>query len=111
RVAHVQWPGMQRIGDAPLLESRSYLEIGVTDTGIGMAEADLGRLFRPFAQLESGLSRKYEGSGLGLALVKQLVELHGGALAVRSKPGEGTSVKVWLPDRDAPIAPPGQAAG
>jgi signal transduction histidine kinase len=111
RVAHVQWPGMQRIGDTPLLESRSYLEISVVDTGIGMAEEDLGRLFRPFSQLESGLSRKYEGSGLGLALVKQLVELHGGVLAVRSKPGEGTTVKVWLPDRDALTAPPEPPAG
>ena len=110
RVAHVQWPGMQRIGDAPMLESRSYLEISVVDSGIGMAEEDLSRLFRPFAQLESGLSRKYEGSGLGLALVKQLVELHGGALALRSQPGKGTSVKVWLPDRDALIASPAPPA-
>jgi len=102
RVASAQWHGMQRIGDKPLLECDSYLEIGVVDTGIGIASDDLSRLFRPFAQLESALSRKYEGSGLGLALVKQLVELHGGALAVRSRVDHGTTFKVWLPYLEAP---------
>jgi two-component system sensor histidine kinase/response regulator len=101
RVGSAQWHGMQRIGDAALHECASYLEISIVDTGIGNASEDLGRLFRPFAQLESGLSRKYEGSGLGLALVKQLVELHGGALAVRSRVDHGTTFKFWLPYREA----------
>jgi signal transduction histidine kinase len=110
RVGSAQWHGMQRIGEAPLLESQSYLEITVVDTGIGIAGTDLGRLFHPFAQLESGLSRKYEGSGLGLALVKQLVELHGGALAVRSRVEHGTTFKIWLPYREAAAALPGEPA-
>ena len=99
-VPSVQAEDMQRIGDAPLLDHLGYLEISVVDTGIGIASEDLGRLFQPFSQLESGLSRKYEGSGLGLVLVKQLVELHNGALAVRSRPGQGTTFKVWLPFRE-----------
>jgi len=101
-VQHPQWEGMQRVGEAvPVAIPHGYLEIGVIDTGIGIAAEDLGRLFRPFSQLESGLSRKYEGSGLGLALVKQLVELHGGVLAVRSRVGHGTTFKVWLPFRES----------
>jgi two-component system sensor histidine kinase/response regulator len=100
-VPAVQLDGMLRVGDAPLLDHLGYLEISVVDTGIGIAAEDMGRLFRPFSQLESGLSRKYEGSGLGLVLVKQLVELHGGALAVHSRVGEGTTFKVWLPFRNS----------
>ncbi|HMC15423.1 MAG TPA: hybrid sensor histidine kinase/response regulator [Albitalea sp.] len=109
RVGSAQWHGMQRIGEAPLLESDSYLEMSVIDTGIGIAAQDLSRLFHPFAQLESGLSRKYEGSGLGLALVKQLVELHGGALAVRSRVDHGTTFKVWLPYRQSSVRSPQSA--
>lgn len=100
RVPVVQSEGMQRIGDAPLLDGFGYLEISIADTGIGIAPEDLGRLFRPFSQLDSGLARKYEGTGLGLVLVKQLVELHGGALAVQSDVGKGTTFKVWLPYRE-----------
>jgi len=111
RAASAQWHGMQRVGEAPLTECDSYLELSVTDTGVGIASADLSRLFRPFSQLESGLSRKHEGSGLGLALVKQLVELHGGALAVRTRVEHGTTFKVWLPYREGPQADTrGQAA-
>jgi two-component system sensor histidine kinase/response regulator len=78
-----------------------FLEIGVTDTGIGIDSRDLSQLFRPFVQLDSGLSRRYEGTGLGLAMVKQLVELHDGALALNSSPGQGSEFIVWLPYRDA----------
>ncbi|RQP22852.1 hybrid sensor histidine kinase/response regulator [Piscinibacter terrae] len=93
--------GMLRVGEEPLLGSQRYLELAVIDSGIGIAADDMGRLFRPFSQLDSGLSRKYEGTGLGLVLVKQLVELHGGAVAVTSELGKGTTFKVWLPFRDA----------
>ncbi len=74
-----------------------FLGISVIDTGIGIAQVDLNRLFQPFIQLDSGISRKYEGTGLGLALVKQLVELHGGRLAVQSAPSVGSTFCVWLP--------------
>ncbi|HEX6707319.1 MAG TPA: hybrid sensor histidine kinase/response regulator [Albitalea sp.] len=93
-VAHAE--GMQRVVE-PRPAEHGYLELGIIDTGIGIAAEDMGRLFQPFSQLDSGLARKYEGSGLGLALVKQLVELHGGGLAVRSRVGHGTTFKVWLP--------------
>ena len=74
-----------------------YLELTVRDSGIGISQQDIGRLFQPFVQLDSGLTRKYEGSGLGLALVKQLVELHGGALSLTSAPQLGSEFTVWLP--------------
>jgi signal transduction histidine kinase len=77
-----------------------YLEMSVIDTGIGIDESDLQRLCRPFEQLDSGLSRRYEGTGLGLALVKQLVELQDGFMAVRSQPGQGSEFTVWLPYRE-----------
>ena len=77
--------------------SRSYVELSVIDTGIGMEEAALSKLFQPFVQLDSGLTRKYDGSGLGLAIVKQLVDLHGGMLEVKSEPGSGSQFTVLFP--------------
>lgn len=82
-----------------------FLEISVVDSGIGIGRADLDRLFQPFVQLDSGLSRKYEGTGLGLALVKQLVELHGGGLRACSEIGEGSTFTVWLPCIAVPETP------
>ena len=76
-----------------------FLEISVTDTGIGIAEDDLGHLFKPFSQIDSGLARKFEGTGLGLAMVKLLADLHGGTVAVASAVGEGSRFTVWLPLR------------
>jgi PAS domain S-box-containing protein len=76
-----------------------FLEISVRDSGIGIAADDLGRLFTPFTQIDGGLARKFEGTGLGLALVKLLVELHGGTVAVESGVAEGSCFTVWLPVR------------
>ncbi len=73
------------------------IELSVSDTGIGIAEADIERLGRPFTQLSSGPARRYQGTGLGLSLVKGLAELHGGAMTIRSQPGIGTMVTVRLP--------------
>lgn len=81
-----------------------YLEIAVTDTGIGIGETEIERLFQPFVQLDSSLSRQYEGTGLGLALVKHLVQLHHGCLAVDSQAGAGSRFTVWLPCPEAPEA-------
>lgn len=69
----------------------------VSDTGIGIPLADIPTLFQPFVQLDSGLNRKYEGTGLGLTLVRQLVDLHDGGIEVNSIVNEGTQVTVRLP--------------
>ena len=73
------------------------LKISVTDSGIGISPEGLEHLFTPFSQIDSGLSRKFEGTGLGLAMVKLLAELHGGTVAVESAVGEGSCFTVWLP--------------
>ena len=70
--------------------------IKVTDNGIGMSEEEIAIALQPFRQVDGRLSRKYEGTGLGLPLAKGLVELHGGSLTVESTPGVGTSVLVSL---------------
>jgi PAS domain S-box-containing protein len=73
------------------------VRFSVVDTGIGIAAEDLAKLFRPFTQVDSRLSRQYEGAGLGLALVRRLVELHGGGITVESEPGRGSRFTVSLP--------------
>ncbi|MFD2206805.1 PAS domain-containing sensor histidine kinase [Kiloniella antarctica] len=72
-------------------------EFIVMDTGIGMAEEDIPKAFEPFAQIDSTLSRQFDGTGLGLPLALGLVRLHGGELSMTSKPGKGTTVKCVLP--------------
>ena len=81
-----------------------FLELRVTDSGIGIAPGDLEQLFQAFVQIDSSLSRQYAGTGLGLTMVKRLAELHGGGLMVRSAEGRGSMFVVWLPWREA-IAP------
>ena len=78
------------------LESESLM-FSVRDTGIGIATEDLKRLFNPFTQLDSKLSRQYSGTGLGLTLVMKLVELHGGSVAVESEIGKGSCFTVRIP--------------
>jgi PAS domain S-box-containing protein len=80
-------------------EFTEFLKISVTDSGIGISPEGLEHLFRPFSQIDSGLARKFEGTGLGLAMVKLLAELHGGAVAVESAVGVGSCFTVWLPLR------------
>jgi len=75
------------------------LLLAVEDTGPGIAEADLGRLFQPFSQLDAGLSRRHEGTGLGLVLVRRFVEMHGGSVSVKSEVGRGSVFTVALPAR------------
>jgi len=71
--------------------------ITVTDTGIGMTPEDIPKALAAFQQVDSRLSRKYGGTGLGLPLSKVLVELHGGSLTLASEPGRGTVVAIALP--------------
>ncbi len=73
------------------------LEIRVADSGIGMSREDIPIALAPFGQVDSSLSRRYEGTGLGLPLTKVLIELHGGQLEIASEPGVGTTVLVSLP--------------
>lgn len=73
--------------------------IAVTDSGIGITSENLVNIFDIFQQVDSTFTRKYQGTGLGLALTKQLVELHGGVIAVSSEYGEGSEFKFILPER------------
>jgi len=77
--------------------AQSFLQFDVIDTGIGIAPEDLERLFKAFIQIDSALNRKYQGTGLGLSLVKRIVELHGGQVAVRSEVGVGSCFTIALP--------------
>jgi PAS domain S-box-containing protein len=78
-------------------ESPDYVRITIWDTGIGIQPEDFPRLFQPFIQLDARLERVYNGTGLGLALVKRLVELHGGTVSVESAPGVGSRFTISLP--------------
>lgn len=73
------------------------LHIAIEDTGIGIAAADMHKLFKPFVQIDSALNRQYNGTGLGLALVKRIVELHGGQVGVTSQVGVGSCFSLNLP--------------
>jgi signal transduction histidine kinase/DNA-binding response OmpR family regulator len=89
------WP----VHGFPLAENEhdQFLEICVDDQGIGISRENMARLFQAFSQIDSGLARKFEGTGLGLAMVRQLAELQGGCVAVASAVGEGTRFAAWLP--------------
>ncbi len=85
--------GIKIVGDA----KHDVAKFMIWDTGIGIASEDLERLFKPFVQLDSKLSRRYEGTGLGLSLVYHMVELHGGNVQAQSKPDQGSLFTVTLP--------------
>ena len=78
-----------------------FVEVSVVDTGIGIHERDKEKIFEPFSQLENSMSRKYPGTGLGLALARHLVEMHGGRIWVESAgPGKGSAFRFTLPLRE-----------
>ncbi|MCY7403115.1 MAG: PAS domain S-box protein [Cryobacterium sp.] len=89
------WP----VHDFPLPKSTimDFLEIRVDDTGPGISSENMSKLFLAFSQIDSTLARRFEGTGLGLATVKQMVGIQGGTVAVASAEGEGASFAVWLP--------------
>jgi signal transduction histidine kinase len=80
--------------------------ITIADTGIGMTAAEIAVAQQPFGRAETALVRKYEGTGLGLSLVRRLVELHGGRVEIESSKGAGTTVRVVLPAASGTCAPP-----
>ncbi|MCY7332209.1 MAG: response regulator, partial [Pseudanabaena sp. CAN_BIN31] len=79
------------------VDLKEFLEIKVIDTGIGITAEDIQKLFKPFIQIDSALNRQYDGTGLGLALVKQIVELHGGQVGLTSELGVGSCFSISLP--------------
>ncbi|HXC41730.1 MAG TPA: response regulator, partial [Burkholderiales bacterium] len=99
-----EWP----VHSFPLADNeyREFMEISVSDSGIGISREGMAKLFQAFSQIDSSLARKFEGTGLGLAMVRQMAELHGGTVAVASAPGEGARFAVWLPLRSAPASVP-----
>ena len=87
-----------RIGlEVSVDDDEEVVRLAVWDTGIGIAHGDLSRLFQPFVQLDSSLSRQHAGTGLGLSLVRGLVALSGGTVGVESTPGAGSRFTVVLP--------------
>ncbi len=80
------------------LNEQNWIELAVTDTGMGIASTDHHQLFQPFVQLDSSLNRQQDGTGLGLTLVKQIVELHGGTVSLQSELGQGSCFTVRLPN-------------
>ena len=80
---------------------RESLEISVRDTGIGIREEEIPLIFRTFQQLDSSFSRTYSGVGLGLALSRRIVELHGGRIWVESEEGEGSTFAFTIPGKDS----------
>jgi protein-histidine pros-kinase len=81
-----------------LADGADHFQVQVKDSGIGIRTEDMQRLFREFEQLESGAARRFEGTGLGLALTKKIVELQGGSISVESEHGKGSTFCVVLPN-------------
>jgi signal transduction histidine kinase len=80
----------------PLGGNRTSFVFEIQDTGIGMSQQDITKAMQSFGQIDSGLNRKYEGTGLGLPLTRKLVELHRGEMKIESVPGKGTKVTITL---------------
>ena len=81
----------------PALRTRADFVLQVRDTGIGIKPEDFDKLFAEFEQIDAGSSRRYEGTGLGLALTRKIVEFQGGSISVTSRSGEGSTFTVELP--------------
>ena len=84
-------------GTQPPTPDGDFIEISVSDTGIGISKENQQRLFQPFQQIETSLTRKYAGTGLGLSLCRRFVELHGGRIWVESEPGKGSRFVFIIP--------------
>ncbi len=90
-------PSGGRIAISTALEDGGCLSIAIRDTGIGMTQEDIEAAFEKFRQIDNSMTKRFAGTGLGLPLAKQLVELHGGTIEVSSEPAVGTEVRILLP--------------
>lgn len=79
-------------------QTEDQLIISVIDTGIGMHEEDIPKAMQPFAQIDSGFSRRFDGTGLGLPISAELIKIHGGDMTITSELGKGTTVRFTLPN-------------
>ncbi|MBN2538489.1 MAG: transporter substrate-binding domain-containing protein [Deltaproteobacteria bacterium] len=79
------------------LQRDSFIEVEITDSGIGIKDRDIGKLFKPFQQLDTGTSRRYEGTGLGLSVCKRILDMLGGTIRVKSQFGKGSTFTFTLP--------------
>jgi signal transduction histidine kinase len=84
--------------DIVIEESKDYLEIQCEDTGIGMTIEETERVFNEFVRIRNEKTRNISGSGLGLSIVKQIVENYNGNITVESVPDQGTTIKIKLPE-------------
>jgi len=94
-------------GGKVLLRAYRYkgtVRIAITDTGVGIAKHEIGRLGKPFEQVQNQLTKGHKGTGLGLAISRSLAELHGGKLDIKSKAGEGTTVTCILPGHEDKVS-------
>jgi signal transduction histidine kinase len=95
----IHLPGMNGIDALGHLRAGEGLQIAVSDTGVGIAAEDHEAIFEEFRQVGNDYTRKAEGTGLGLALTRRFVELHGGTIRVESSPGAGSTFTFTLPVR------------
>ncbi len=95
--AHVEEGTNAEPGTVSAAPGGDSIEVSVTDTGVGIKAEDMPKLFHEFTQLESAYSKNYEGTGLGLALTRRLVELHGGTIRAESEAGKGSRFVFTLP--------------
>ena len=100
-----------RTADEPRMVTQDVVWVSVIDSGIGIQESDLPLLFQEFTQVDTSASRQAQGTGLGLALSKKFVEMHGGTIGADSIPGRGSTFWFILP-ADGPVrrSPPGEGA-
>lgn len=93
----IKFTDQGRIVVGAAVKDEKFIEIFVSDSGVGIAPENLERIFLPFTQEQSGDNREHDGAGLGLNIVRQLVELHGGGISVESQPGQGSTFRILLP--------------